>query len=69
MDTLLAVMLEARRLIALPDNDFSWSSFIDQEAALAEIDDCIARVGTASTNTRWMGDAVPPDRADSRRSA
>ena len=34
MDDLLAVMLEARRLIARPENDFTWSSFIDQEAAL-----------------------------------
>ena len=38
MDDLLAVMLEARRLIARPENDFSWSSFIDREAALEEID-------------------------------
>jgi len=38
VDDLLTVMLEARRLIALPENDFTWSSFIDQEAALEEID-------------------------------
>ena len=42
MDDLLAVMLEARRRIALPENDFSWSSFIDQEAALEELDGCIS---------------------------
>jgi hypothetical protein len=34
MDTLLDVLLEARRLIALEGNDFSWSSFVDQETAL-----------------------------------
>jgi hypothetical protein len=44
VDTLLDVMLEARRLVALPDNDFSWSSFIDQETALEELDDCIAHL-------------------------
>jgi hypothetical protein len=42
-------MLEARRLIALPENDFTWSSFIDQEAALEELDDLIEALedGTA----------------------
>jgi hypothetical protein len=51
VDTLLAVMLEARRLIALPENDFSWSSFIDQEAALREIDATIASVRAGGTDT------------------
>jgi hypothetical protein len=41
VDTLLDVMLEVRRLVARPGNDFSWSSFRDQEAALEEIDACI----------------------------
>ena len=38
---LIDVMREARRLLALPENDFSWSSWKDQQAALAEIDEHI----------------------------
>jgi hypothetical protein len=51
MDTLLDVMLEARRLLAQPGNDFSWSSFIDQAAALEEIDAHIERLREGSTST------------------
>ena len=54
MDSLLDVMLEARRLVALPDNDFTWSSFIDQEAALDEIDGCIANLRAGDTTTGGM---------------
>ena len=50
MDDLLAVMLEARRLIALPENDFTWSSFIDQEAALEEIDGFIDELEAGTAN-------------------
>ena len=39
---LLAVFQEARSLIARPENDFSWSSWEDAAAALAEIDGIIA---------------------------
>ena len=35
---LLAVMTELRRLVALPDNDFAWSAWRDQRAALADMD-------------------------------
>jgi len=35
---LIAVLQAARMLLALPDNDFSWSSWADTDAALAEID-------------------------------
>ena len=38
MERLTEVLLEARRLLALPDNDFTWSSFQDQDAALRELD-------------------------------
>ena len=31
-------MREARELLALPGNDFDWSSWEDQRAALAEMD-------------------------------
>ena len=55
MDDLLAVMLEARRLIALPENDFSWSSFIDQEAALEEIDGFISDLDEGAANASWIG--------------
>jgi hypothetical protein len=51
VDKLIDVMLEARRLVALPGNDFSWSSFLDQESALGEIDAHIASVRAGSTET------------------
>lgn len=41
---LLAVLDEVRVLLARPDNDFSWSSFTDADAALSEIDELAARV-------------------------
>ena len=55
MDDLLAVMLEARRLIALPGNDFTWSSFIDQEAALEEIDGFISELEDGTADPYWIG--------------
>src|SRR6476620_7083614 len=44
MHELEAVLLEVRGLLARPDNDFAWSSWNDQQAALAEIDSLIADV-------------------------
>jgi len=41
---LIAVLKETRRLLALPHNDFTWSSWQDAEQALREIDDLIAGV-------------------------
>jgi hypothetical protein len=38
---LIAVMRDARKLLALPANDFAWSSWEDQQAALAEMDEHI----------------------------
>ena len=35
---LLGVLREARVLLALPGNDFAWSSWEDSTAALAELD-------------------------------
>ena len=55
MDDLLAVMLEARRLIALPENDFTWSSFIDQEAALEEIDGFIVALEAGTGSAYGIG--------------
>jgi hypothetical protein len=44
MQELDAILTEARALLARPDNDFHWSSWKDQEAALAELDTLIAQV-------------------------
>ena len=41
---LIVILQEARALLALPDNDYSWSSWRDAPHALAEIDDLIARL-------------------------
>ncbi|WP_214108999.1 hypothetical protein [Acrocarpospora catenulata] len=41
---LLRVLGEVRALLARPDNDFSWSSWQDADAALAEIDAAISRI-------------------------
>lgn len=49
---MLAVLAETRALLALPGNDFSWSSFLDAEAALAELDGYI--------DTIRAGDPPPP---------
>ena len=46
LTSLEQAVLELRALLARPDNDFSWSSWSDQAAALAEIDrhlECIRR--------------------------
>lgn len=42
--TLLDIFHRARDLVALPDNDFSWSSWRDADDALEEIDGIIARL-------------------------
>lgn len=39
---LLDVLREARGLLALPGNDFVWSSWQDEDAALLELDTLIA---------------------------
>lgn len=45
---LIDVFEEARRFVALPDNDFAWSSWIDTEQALAEIDGILDRLRSGS---------------------
>ncbi|WP_144126591.1 hypothetical protein [Catellatospora sichuanensis] len=42
--TLVMVLGEVRAWLARPDNDFSWSSFLDADAALVEIDGLTAVV-------------------------
>jgi len=41
---LLSVIEEARALLARPENVYSWSSFMDTEAALSEIDELAVKV-------------------------
>lgn len=41
---LLSVLEAARLLLSRPDNDFTWSSWEDRDAALAEIDGLIADI-------------------------
>ena len=43
VEKLIGVFEEARRLLSLPDNDFSWSGWEDTEDALKEIDAVLAR--------------------------
>lgn len=52
-DQLAGVLGEARALVARPDNDFAWSSWLDAADALAELDAGIAaaRAGTADLFT------------------
>ena len=41
---LIEVLVEARALTARPENDFSWSSWVDADHALAEIDHRIGQL-------------------------
>ena len=41
---LVAVLEEAKQLLARPDNDFSWSYLGDAETAVAEVDGLIATI-------------------------
>ena len=45
-DNLLAILREARCLLARPENDFSWSGWSDETAALGEIDALIAGIAS-----------------------
>ncbi len=44
---LIPVFEEARRLVALPDNEFIWSSWRDTEHALEEIDGILSALTSA----------------------
>lgn len=46
---LLDIFQRARDLVALPQNDFSWSSWGDTETALAEIDGIIGQLQRGET--------------------
>jgi hypothetical protein len=43
-DNLLAILREVRCLLARPENNFSWSGWNDETAALCEIDALIAGI-------------------------
>jgi len=49
---LVEVLREARALLALPDNDFCWSSWCDSNAALATMDRQIAMIEAGSLPPR-----------------
>ncbi|MBX7215316.1 MAG: hypothetical protein K1X39_15015 [Thermoflexales bacterium] len=48
---LIRVLEETRRWLALPENDFSWSSWVDQAAALREVDEDMAAVARGEDPT------------------
>ena len=45
---LIDILKEARALMARDDNDFAWSSWIDQDHAIAEINSIIAELENVS---------------------
>ena len=48
LEKLISVMREARKYLAREGNDFSWSSWNDQEAALSEIDAILVQLENGS---------------------
>ena len=48
LQKLLAVLKEARALISRDGNDFLWSSWLDQDHAISEIDSIIAELEKGS---------------------
>ena len=51
-DALLTVLRDTRLLLARPENDFTWSSWEDADAALREIDALIALVSNGASPDR-----------------
>ena len=45
---LLKILRDARRLLALPDNDFLWSPWEDAPEALRELDSVIEKVSSGA---------------------
>jgi hypothetical protein len=45
---LILILKETRSFIARDDNDFSWSSWLDQDHAISEIDSMIAELENGS---------------------
>jgi hypothetical protein len=44
LQKLIGILKETRAFIAQDDNDFSWSSWVDQADALTEVDSIIAKL-------------------------
>ena len=51
-DALLTVLRDTRLFLARPENDFTWSSWEDADAALREIDALIALVSNGALPDR-----------------
>jgi nucleotide-binding universal stress UspA family protein len=49
---LATILREARALLALPNNDFAWSSWADAGAALAEVDGLVAALDAGRLPSR-----------------
>jgi hypothetical protein len=45
---LIAILKETRALVARDGNDFSWSSWVDRDHAISEIDSIIAELENGS---------------------
>lgn len=52
------VLRESRILVALPENEFAWSSWIDAEGALAELDEMIAALERGEPLADWARTVV-----------
>jgi hypothetical protein len=52
---MIDALRQARALLALPDNDFSWSSFIDAEGALREVDGLIDAIEQGRPVSQFAG--------------
>jgi hypothetical protein len=52
MQALLCILIETRRLLALPSNDFGWSAWDNAEDALAELDAFIRSLETEQLPSR-----------------
>jgi hypothetical protein len=62
---LIDVLREARAFLALPGNDFAWSSWEDARAALAELDRQIAAIERRGVTAAALPRGpVRPDRTD-----
>ena len=48
LEKLIIILREARAFLALKDNDFSWSSWRDQNQAISEIDSIITKLENGS---------------------
>ena len=48
LQKLIIILREARSFLALEDNDFSWSSWRDQNQAISEIDSIITKLENGS---------------------